>query len=1448
MKHTLLSLSKALYNPIFFVLFAFTSLVWASNPDESAELDFSSPIARPLKAKADELGSVVKIYEYVRNRFEYAIYHGSRSGAINTFLAQRGNDVDQASTLIAMLRSQGIPAQYAVGTVQVASENVMNWLGVKNLDLAVGILDDQGVQDVSKSGDGATVQLEHAWVRALVATDNYRGSGKAAAIDCVVTPDRCRWVDLDPSFKLREYHNQNIDIYEAVQFDYEAYYNAIKNNDVSRMNKNPLEIYEETILDYLRVDYPGKTLEDIADPGVIIREEHGILPLSLPFRIAGPVEYFDSVASHDASGAKFWKKMVSMELNFGDTFFFDMGSYSLVDLATKRLTLAYELGSSERLVARLDGVEAAVPLNMDNLIIDGTMVGVGYPFSMTIDMDGAPATRTGETDDTITAKYENLVVGGYYLIGVGGDVSNWSQVHRAADQLLAANEMYPIVNDAEGIPYVDANADGIVDFGEERLLDHPDAMDALTGGLLFSAMNRYLAGFRDNIRRFDQLNHVISPIQGFVGVASAVYEVEYLDDTAFSIMPGGLLIDMKGQALSGLWRVDMPAEFAGEHFELIGHSMSSLEHEVWQEITGFDAFSTVRGIQTALANNDAVLLNPKQNATENTLAETYAGFGFETQAPSPFVLHDRQVFSTNPVTWSHPQNYQYMDLMKADVNPNMNPSRFVHWIYIYHTANSGPDAWVRCVDNQENQLEYYVSLGYGNYTFTSAFQLCDGMMLSPRATVSQVLAAVEWHYFNRVIPNYIGRNYMDFFDKNKGFVPEQCIYRNREVSANYHDAVFVQSLRNNISLITSNHWRQYIVPSRKTSGTSYRFSVYLDKQHDDTNDNLITQSFIITNESITAGGGYVDAMETLVQSADTTGILFNNEIFTDQNLNALANNDLIRTPSTIDPVSTVTGNMYHDETDVTIRGRGIDYTFTRTYNSAPNTPDAPETIDNSKPIGFGWTHSYNMRLLANDYGEHPNFDASQAPENANGATSSITYVDERGGEINYLVDDQNGTWVVTPPQGYFDTLTLNTPVVGQHTLAFGNGTRYIFDARGADMKIPGTKARLSAIRDPYGNHLDFQYDPNGRLINLRDNAGVGGRTGLTLTYDANDRITQLTDWSGRVWTYGYDALGNLTGMTGPQGLASSTYTYHPGTHLLDTISKPERRQGSDNTSEAVATTFSYYRNNKAFNYINTLGEVETLDYDLYGRRTRVTDPRGGVREYSYDNNGAMIKLIEPDGAVLTFQNTEEGLRYAKTDGIGYKTRYSYRTDRSLGGPDGQAPSNTGGQVTLEQDPLGATLEYDYGIYNQPTRIRDKNGNEQHITYYATSNDATGALAGKRHHVQAIIDGALVTLETWTWNTNGTPRRKTQYIHSSGARKRFTDYTYDASGLDLEEIRISATGTSDIRTVTYTYDELGRRLTETTIRRASATDATPVAITWVPRVCVGPSGRRAIFCN
>ncbi|ETR66825.1 MAG: hypothetical protein OMM_12297 [Candidatus Magnetoglobus multicellularis str. Araruama] len=90
---------------------------------------------------------------------------------------------------------------------------------------------------------------------------------------------------------------------------------------------------------------------------------------------------------------------------------------------------------------------------------------------------------------------------------------------------------------------------------------------------------------------------MISPINGYLGVISTTYDVEYLDDSPFSVMPGGLLIDMKGLDYNGIWRKDLPATPSNRVFELCGHIMSSLEHEVWQELTGYDAISTVRGIQ-----------------------------------------------------------------------------------------------------------------------------------------------------------------------------------------------------------------------------------------------------------------------------------------------------------------------------------------------------------------------------------------------------------------------------------------------------------------------------------------------------------------------------------------------------------------------------------------------------------------------------------------------------------------------------------------------------------------------------------------------------------------------------------------------------------------------------------------------------------------------------------
>jgi YD repeat-containing protein len=576
-------------------------------------------------------------------------------------------------------------------------------------------------------------------------------------------------------------------------------------------------------------------------------------------------------------------------------------------------------------------------------------------------------------------------------------------------------------------------------------------------------------------------------------------------------------------------------------------------------------------------------------------------------------------------------------------------------------------------------------------------------------------------------------------------------------------------------------------------------------------------SMSIANESLAlpAGGGYVDGSLVLnpsrVISADSVLPSFNNEVFNSENLVSQTNNDLVKTPSTSDPVSTVTGNMYHDETDFTIKGRGLDYVLTRSYNSSP------ARSDKKGAFGYGWAHSYGMTLTSNDYGDCPNCDSSQSPENDNGITSSITYTDERGGEHTYLVDESNLS--IANPPGEFDALQLDTPSDGQYTLKFRNGVQYIFIGPNDLETIPGGTARLHKIIDPYGNALSFIYT-NDNLTSIKDNLGLATRTGITLTYNADNCVETVTDWTGRTWIYSYTGE-NLTQVTNPE--SSITYTYHPDTHLLNEIILPEDRNG-----EKTTVAFYYYQNNKAFNYTNPLGETEFLDYDLFSQRTRVTDPRGFVREHHYDTeNGALIKLKEPDGAILRFDNNEDGLRYKKTDGLGYETTYSYVADPLTNDPDlSGSASNTGGNVTLERDAAGNDIEYeyDYNLYDQITRVSDKKGNERFLTYYQENTD-TGAVKGKLQMVEAILDGERIKLEEYTYYANGNIKQKTRYEDRENTKKQVTDYTYSDNGLNLEQVTVSWSDKRGIipsydessRTTTYTYDTLGRVITETVER-------------------------------
>ena len=1389
---------------------------FAAATGETPEIVHSSSAARELRALALAMPDVPTLYEHLHNTLEYVPWHGSRSGSVTTLQARRGNDVDIASTLIALLRARGVPARYAVGTIRLTAGSLSRWLRIPQLDTAVAVLRAHGTQRLVVSADRTRVELEHTWVEALLPVDHYRGADLGPAAPACTAEEagkRCQWVALDASYKQYTLPAAVIDPSPALGFDYNAYYHALRTNDRQRRDRAPLAILEDQISSWLRTSKPGHSLSEVAAAGTLQELHEGLLPASLPYTVVGETRRYDSVAAHDANvparEPRRWAKSLRVGLRFElGKLTLESGrtTFLLAELGSARLTLTTEWGRPDGLpnvVLRLDGREVARPIG-GNATVDGAAPRLGLPFALTLEMDGAPGLAAGEPDRNISATYD-AAVGGYYLIATGGEASNWSQVHHAAEQLLGAASDWPVVTrtgeagcaaDGRGCtPYVDANRNGW-DAADQPLLLHKPALDALTGGLLQVAATQYYAELRAQVERSDRLMKTATPVLGFLGVVSSTFEAEYVDDTAFAILPGGLLIDMKGISVGGSWRTHEPnAPWSNRQFEFLGHVVSSLEHEVWQALTGHDAVSTVRGIQMALANG-ADLLTARRTADANTLPAFLAGAGFGAAAPRAFTPAPLETFGTRPATWSHVtrtgrEGFDLLKKLPAGVrDPRRQRLRYVndHW-----------HANLRCFDDAERQL---LALRQGS---TLAGGGACGAIWANGASIATGVARLK-----RAFEAYRAANepFFDYLDGAQGFRTADFVFRTLAPAAGSLDADLVQEIRDDLALRDSaGPWVDYTLPSRQVTGVTWRFDVRIRRVWEDRGTRLVGMSFEIANHDLSAGGGYVDGRDAFTPASAaglTAGAMpaYANDRFSDRLTAGTVNNDPLQTPHTADPISTVTGNNFHDETEFRIRGRNaLDYVFTRSWNSAP------ASLAQDLGLGAGWTHSYLVRLRANDFGVCPDCSSVQRPENRNGRTNSITLTDERGGEQLWMVDEK--TFATRAPRGVFDRLLLDTPTRGEHTLAYRNGTRYVFEAVGGDLKTrPGVVARLKRIENAFGDRLLLRYDTAGRLAGVEDNLGISGRSGLVFRWAADGRLAEVADWSGRTWRYAYDAGGRLAARTNPLG-ETTRYAYDAAGRLVE-IALPLAREG-----KPVATRFQYYANGRAFRQTNALGQGDTLHYDLFARSTRVTDARGAQRAYRYDENGSLLAMVEPDGNTLAFEQQADALRAAKTDALGHTTRYSYRHDRSFEGA-----SDSGGLPTREEDALGGRIDTAYGPLDQVASRTTRRGAVFTTTFAIQASACDHPRRPRELRLARLGDASRVLLSSHCWNADGTQRWRREFRDETRYRETRWYYAAASRGLNAEALMVVDETGAELQSLRFEYDALGRVIAEIRARHAS----------------------------
>jgi transglutaminase-like putative cysteine protease len=230
----------------------------------------------------------VKIYEWVRNNIEFVPTYGSVQGSQMTLVSKRGNAFDTASLLIALLRAAGIPARYTIGTIEVPSASVMNWVGgVTTSNVAQQLLAQGGVPNIGLESSGMVthVRLDHVWVEALIDYIPSRGA---------VHRQGDTWVPMDASFKLNNFAPpSNLFSENPVNtilqpgdhlFDVDPFLGKITNVDDQVLDERLGEWVSRSD-EYIFAHGSEGTIEGLLGGSSIIEEESNTFAGTLPYRI-----------------------------------------------------------------------------------------------------------------------------------------------------------------------------------------------------------------------------------------------------------------------------------------------------------------------------------------------------------------------------------------------------------------------------------------------------------------------------------------------------------------------------------------------------------------------------------------------------------------------------------------------------------------------------------------------------------------------------------------------------------------------------------------------------------------------------------------------------------------------------------------------------------------------------------------------------------------------------------------------------------------------------------------------------------------------------------------------------------------------------------------------------------------------------------------------------------
>ena len=494
-----------------------------------------------------------------------------------------------------------------------------------------------------------------------------------------------------------------------------------------------------------------------------------------------------------------------------------------------------------------------------------------------------------------------------------------------------------------------------------------------------------------------------------------------------------------------------------------------------------------------------------------------------------------------------------------------------------------------------------------------------------------------------------------------------------------------------------------------------------------------------------------------------------------------------------DPVSCATGNLSESQTDLSVAGRGIPLTLTRTYNA-----QAAVTQSSPGPFGYGWSSSFSDHLQI-------------SPE-----AGTVTVVQANGSAVTFK-GTPGTVGEFTAPEWAQATLSLNS----EHTYVYTLRNQEVFkfneqgrllsetDRNGNTTSLSYTEAGLlETVTDPAGRKLTFAYNTEGRVESVKDPMGHAvkyayengnlvsvtepGESALRwqFKYDASHRMTMMTDGRGGKTTNEYDSSNRVISQTDPAS-RTTTFEYAPfetmivnratGAATKEVFTEgyePEAITRGYGSANATTESFTYDGAGDLKSVIDGDGHKTQYGYDSMGNRTSMIDPNEHETKWEYNSTHDVISTTTPKGETTTIKRDTHGnAETVSRPAPGSTTQItSYKYDSH-------------GNVESMEDSLKRVWKYEYDNAGDRTSKTDPEGDKRTWSY---NEDSQGtSTVSPRGNV-----------------TGGEPAKYTTAIERDpqGRPLKITDplghatkYAYDADG------NLETRTDPNSHTTTYTYD-------------------------------------------